>query len=94
MTRLRFLFNAAGSMYDPLIVDRFIEAQAQLSELAEADDAEKEAIDTIATKLRLAPETPQPTSTEASDRLPLKALTLLRSVKPSPAGMSTEDLGH
>ena len=88
------LVKRRGSMYDPLIVDKFIEAQAELSELAEADDAEKEAIDTIATKLRLIPEAPVPALTEASDRLPLKALTLLKSIKPSPTGISTEDLGH
>lgn len=90
---IAILVQRRGSMYDPLIVDKFIEAQAHLSELAEVNDAEKEAIDTIATKLRLAPETPLPTPTEASDRLPLKALTVLRSVKPSPAGTSIEDLG-
>ena len=43
-------------MYDPLIVDKFIEAQAQLSEFAKSDDAEAEAIDTLATKLRIVPE--------------------------------------
>jgi putative nucleotidyltransferase with HDIG domain len=87
------LIQRRGTMYDPLIVDKFIEAQAELSELAECDDAEKEAIDSIATKLRLIPEVLVPAPTEASERLPLKALTLLRSVKPSPAGTSTEDLG-
>lgn len=90
---ITILVQRRGSMYDPLIVDRFIEAQAQLSELAEVDEAEKEAIDTIATKLRIAQEAPAPVLTEASDRLPLKALTLLRSIKPAPSGTSTEDLG-
>jgi putative nucleotidyltransferase with HDIG domain len=88
------LVKRRGSMYDPLIVDKFIEAQAELSELAEADEAEKEAIDTIATKLRLTPEVLAPALPEANDRLPLRALTLLRSIKPSPSGISTEDLGH
>ena len=57
---IAILVQRRGSMYDPLIVDKFIEAQAQLSELAEVDDAEKEAIDTIATKLRIAPDAPVP----------------------------------
>ncbi len=91
---IQILVNRRGSMYDPLIVDKFVEAQAELSELAEVDDAEKEAIDTIATKLRLASEAPAPAIPEVNDRLPLKALTLLRSIKPSPSGISTEDLGH
>ena len=91
---IAILVTRRGSMYDPLIVDKFIEAQAELSELAEADDAEKEAIDTIATKLRLAPESAASAVPEVSDRLPLRALTLLRSIKPSPSGISTEDLGH
>jgi putative nucleotidyltransferase with HDIG domain len=87
------LVQRRGTMYDPLIVDRFIEVQAELSELAEGDDAEKEAIDSIATKLRITPEQPVPNPIEATERTPLKALTLLRSIKPSPQGMSTEDLG-
>lgn len=87
------LVQRRGAMYDPLIVDRFIEVQAQLSELAESDDAEKEAIDTLATKLRITPDAAAPTLAGASDRLPLKALTLLKSIKPSPSGISTDDLG-
>jgi putative nucleotidyltransferase with HDIG domain len=87
------LVQRRGSMYDPLIVDRFIEVQAELSQLAESDEAEKEAIDTLATKLRITPDAALPTLAETSDRLPLKALTLLKSIKPSPHGISTEDLG-
>jgi putative nucleotidyltransferase with HDIG domain len=87
------LVQRRGIMYDPLIVDKFIEAQAKLSELAESDDAEKEVIDTLATKLRIAPEPPSVTLTDTNDRLPLKALTLLKSIKPSPSGISTDDLG-
>lgn len=87
------LVQRRGSMYDPLIVDKFIEAQADLSQLAESDDAEKEAIDTIATKLRIVPEQPQAGPIEVNERVPLKALALLKSLKPSPRGVSTEDLG-
>lgn len=87
------LVQRRGSMYDPLIVDRFIEVQAELSQLAESDEAEKEAIDTLATKLRITPDAPVPALVESSDRLPLKALTLLKSIKPSPNGTSTDDLG-
>ncbi len=87
------LVQRRGSMYDPLIVDRFIEAQAQLSQFAESDDAEKEAIDTIATKLRISSESPAPVLTESSDRLPLKALELLKAIRPSPEGTSIENLG-
>jgi putative nucleotidyltransferase with HDIG domain len=87
------LVQRRGSMYDPMIVDKFIEAQAQLSELAEGDDAEKEAIDTIATKLRITSEHHTTISIEANERMPLKALSLLRSIKPSPSGVATDDLG-
>ena len=87
------LVQRRGTMYDPLIVDRFIEAQAELSELAASDEAEREALDTIATKLRLAPEQSTATPIEVTDRVPLKALTLLKSIKSSPRGISTEDLG-
>ena len=52
------LVQRRGVMYDPLIVDKFIEAQAQLSEFAASDAAEKEVIDTLATKLRIVPEPP------------------------------------
>ena len=38
---IAILVQRRGSMYDPLIVDKFIEAQAQLSELAEADRGRK-----------------------------------------------------
>ncbi len=88
------LVQRRGSMYDPLVVDRFIEAQSELSALAEADAAEKEALDTIATRLRVTPEAPGPVITDSGDRLPLKALALLKSIKPSPHGTSTEDLGQ
>jgi putative nucleotidyltransferase with HDIG domain len=87
------LVQRRGSMYDPMIVDKFIEAQAALSEFAESDDAEKEAIDTITTKLRITPEQPAAVTIEANERMPLKALALLKSIKPSPGGVSTDDLG-
>jgi putative nucleotidyltransferase with HDIG domain len=87
------LVQRRGSMYDPLIVDKFIEAQGKLSELAESDEAEREVIDTLATKLRIVPEaTPLPLI-DGSDQLPLKALTVLKSIKPSPNGVSIEDFG-
>ena len=87
------LVQRRGTMYDPLIVDKFIETQTKLSQLAEADEAEKEAIDTLATKLRILPEAPTLTLVESSDHLPLKALTILKSIKPSPNGISIDDLG-
>ena len=87
------LVQRRGSMYDPMVVDRFIEAQQQLSEEAREPDADKDAIDSVATKLRITPEVPSPTLNDASDRLPVKVLDLLRSIHPSPAGLSVEDLG-
>lgn len=87
------LLERRGTMYDPLIVDKFIEAQGTLSELAEVSDADTEPIDTFATKLRISPEPPQPSMAGAGERLPIKALSLLRSIKPSPVGTSIEDLG-
>ena len=91
---ITILLQRRGTMYDPLIVDKFIEAQEELSEIAEGSDAEAEPIDTIATKLRISREPPHSSFADASDRLPIKALALLRSVKPSPAGTSIEDLDH
>ncbi len=90
---ITILLQRRGTMYDPLIVDKFIEAQEELSEIAEGSDAEAEPIDTIATKLRISPEPAHSSFADASERLPIKALALLRSVKPSPAGTSMEDLG-
>jgi putative nucleotidyltransferase with HDIG domain len=87
------LVQRRGSMYDPLIVDKFVEAQAGLSALAADNDAESEAIDTIATRLRIAAEPPQVSLAETNSRLPLKALALLRAIKPSPEGIAVEDLG-
>jgi hypothetical protein len=90
---IAILVQRRGSMYDPLIVDRFIESQQQLSEIAESHESEVEAMETIATKLRIAPEPESPRSDDVDDRLPLKALSLLRSIKPSPVGISLEDVG-
>lgn len=87
------LVQRRGTMYDPLVVDKFIEAQTTLSLLAESDEAEIEAIDTLATKLRIVPEVPALALVESSDRLPLKALNILKSIKPSPNGISIDDLG-
>ncbi len=87
------LLERRGTMYDPLIVDKFIEAQEELSKLAEVTDSTGETMESIATKLRITPE-PEPEPLLSLDnRLPLKALTLLKSIKPSPAGQSIEDLG-
>jgi putative nucleotidyltransferase with HDIG domain len=90
---IAILVQRRGSMYDPLIIDKFIEAQQQLSEIAEKSEAEGEAMETIATKLRIAPEPEEPPLIGFDDRLPLKALSLLRSIKPSPAGISIDDVG-
>jgi len=87
------LLQRRGTMYDPLIVDKFIESQRQLSEIAEGSAGETDAIETLATKLRISPEPPPPSLAETSERLPIRALSLLRSIKPSPAGTSVEDLG-
>jgi putative nucleotidyltransferase with HDIG domain len=87
------LVQRRGTMYDPLIVDKFIEAQAKLSELAQSDQAEIEAIDTLATKLRIVAEAPSLTVVEPNDQLPLKALNILRSIRPSPNGISIDDFG-
>lgn len=87
------LVQRRGSMYDPMVVDKFIEAQQQLSEDAQEQDTDKDAIDSIATKLRITPEAPSPSLSDVSDRLPVKVLGLLRSIHSSPAGLSVEDLG-
>lgn len=87
------LVQRRGSMYDPMVVDKFVEAQKQLSAQAEERDAEKDAINSIATKLRIDPEPPVAKLTNVSERLPVKVLSLLRSINPSPAGLSVEDLG-
>ena len=93
---ISILLQRRGTMYDPLIVDNFIEAQSELSDFAVGSGVDTGAIDTIdtlATKLRISPEQAPPSLADASERLPIKALSLLRSVKPSPAGTSIEDLG-
>ena len=90
---IAILVQRRGTMYDPLIVDKFIEAQQELSQLAETTDVETEAIENIATKLRISAEPEAPALVGADDRLPLRALSLLRSIKPSPAGISIEDIG-
>lgn len=87
------LVQRRGSMYDPMVVDKFIEVQGQLSEQAEERDAEKDAINSIATKLRISPEPPVVTLSGVSERLPVKVLSLLSSINPSPPGLSVEDLG-
>lgn len=90
---IAILVQRRGTMYDPLIVDRFIEAQEQLSEIAATSESETEALETIATKLRVSAE-PDVNPIPAIDgRLPLKALSLLRSIKPSPPGTALEDAG-
>jgi putative nucleotidyltransferase with HDIG domain len=90
---IAILVQRRGTMYDPLIVDKFIEAQQELSRIAETSDVEVEAIESIATKLRLSPEPEAQPLVGADDRLPLRALSLLRTIKPSPAGISIEDVG-
>jgi len=90
---ISILLERRGSMYDPMIVDKFIEVQPNLSERAQEGDADKEALDSIATKLRLAPESPAAPVIDVPERLPIKVLSLLRSIHPSPPGLSVEDLG-
>lgn len=87
------LIQRRGIMYDPLIVDKFIEAQVGLSQIAASTEGESEAMETIATKLRVAQEPEVSPPVGVDDRLPLKALSLLRSIKPSPPGTSIEDVG-
>lgn len=87
------LLERRGSMYDPLIVDKFIEAQKELSEVAELADSPSEAMESIATKLRITPE-PEPEPVVSQDnRVPLRALSFLKTIKPSPSGISIEDFG-
>ncbi|HYB93615.1 MAG TPA: GAF domain-containing protein, partial [Vicinamibacterales bacterium] len=73
--------------------DRFIEAQQQLSEVAETTVDEADAIDTIATKLRISKDVTTLTTAEPDNRQAVKALSILRSLKSSPTGISVEDLG-
>lgn len=90
---IAILVQRRGSMYDPMIVDKFIEAQQQLSDAAAIDDLAEEAIDSIATRLRVVPEPTNPVATEIAESLPITLLSLLRSLHPSPRGTSVEDLG-
>lgn len=90
---IAILVQRRGTMYDPLVVDKFIEAQQHLSEVAETSQDETQALENIASKLRIAPEPEVSSLNDADDRLPLKALSLLRSIKPAPLGNSIEDIG-
>jgi putative nucleotidyltransferase with HDIG domain len=90
---IAILVQRRGTMYDPLIVDRFIEVQEELSEVAATTESESETMETIATKLRVTAETEVTPVISTDDRLPLKALSLLRSIKPSPQGSAIEDAG-
>jgi putative nucleotidyltransferase with HDIG domain len=87
------LVQRRGTMYDPLVVDKFVEAQEELSTIAAASEGDTEVIDTIATKLRVLPEPTAVPVSRSDDKLPIKALSLLRSVKSSPPGTSIDDLG-
>lgn len=90
---IAILLERRGTMYDPLVVDKFIEAQGELSALAEVSETHGEELESIATKLKISPE-PEPEAVAALDnRLPFKALGLLKSIRPSPIGMSIDDLG-
>jgi putative nucleotidyltransferase with HDIG domain len=90
---IAILVQRRATMYDPLVVDRFIEAQRELSAVAATSEIESEAMETIATKLRVTPESPASPLIEAGERMPLIALSLLRAVKSSPAGNSLDNLG-
>ena len=91
---IAILVQRRGTMYDPLIVDKFIEAQEELSEIRRGFAMPKKRRST-----RSRPSygsrrnSALPSLADASERLPIKALSLLRSVKPSPVGTSIEDLG-
>ncbi len=86
------LIERRGTMYDPLIVDRFIETQRQLSQLAEQSATEAEALETIATKLKVSHEPAAVMTASFDDRLAVKTLSLLRALKPAPKGLGAEDL--
>lgn len=87
------LLERRGKMYDPLVVDKFIEAQAQLCEIAEHPATESEAIETIATRLRLSHESsPEPAATP-DNTLGIEALSLVRALRPLPVGISIADIG-
>jgi putative nucleotidyltransferase with HDIG domain len=88
------LVQRRGTLYDPLIVDKFIEAQQELSEIAERSTNSSEAMDTIATRLRISAEPDAPLAPSTDPNLPLRALALLRSVRPFPTGTSIEDEGQ
>jgi putative nucleotidyltransferase with HDIG domain len=90
---IAILVQRRGSMYDPMVVDKFIEAQRELSETTETDDTTKEAMDSIATKLRIVPEPISSAPSDIAESLPVTVLSLLRSLHPSPKGTSVEDLG-
>ena len=89
---INVLIERRGSMYDPLIVDRFIEVQDGLSRQAADDDSSKDAIDTIATRLKVPAEQPAQLSSTAKQPVPLGILSLLRSVSSS-TSLRLEDLG-
>ena len=87
------LLQRRGQMYDPLVVDKFIEAQQHLSQIAETPEADIDAFGNIATRIRMAQETTQPHSSEPDNRQAVKALAVLRSLKSSHNGVSVEDFG-
>jgi len=90
---VRILLERRGSMYDPLVVDKFIEAQPELSEQPTSDVEDREAMESIATRLRLPAQEVPATHGVTGQRLPVETLSFLRSIRPFPSGLSVEDLG-
>lgn len=87
------LIQRRGSMYDPLIVDRFIETQRELADYAAEHDTDKNAVDSMPTRLRFPAESAAPAYPNSGAPLPIAALSLLSSIRPSPVGISVDDLG-
>lgn len=87
------LVQRRGSMYDPLVVDKFIEFQKELAEHAAQDDADKNAVDSMPTRLRFPADSAAQVPVETGGPLPIAALSLLSSIRPTPIGASIEDLG-
>jgi hypothetical protein len=90
---LKILIARRGSMYDPLVVDRFVTAHRELAKLISGDDLNRDAIGSIASRLRLPSELPNPQSRDVVEPLPLAALSMLRSIKAPESGVSIDDLG-
>ena len=77
-----------------LIVDKFIEAQAKLSELAQSDQAGDRGHRHPGDQARIVAEAPSLTVVEPNDQLQAgKTMNILKSIRPSPNGISIDDFG-